>query len=179
VDASQEPRLELCARHNLALFLNDAGAPQEALAILEMSRPLYAVFGDRQTQLLLHWLEGRLARSLGDLAEAEAVLQKVIAEFAQRGMHYEQTIAAIDLAQIYSLRGNYEAAVRLATEFLPVLESWGMHAEGQAMWLLFRNQLHEHAQLELALEAAAFRGLAVYYHRAWRYPVRYDGQRLS
>ncbi|HKH46868.1 MAG TPA: hypothetical protein VKM72_19590 [Thermoanaerobaculia bacterium] len=179
IDAAQEPRLELCARHNLALFLDDSGEPQEALAILEMSRPLYAVFGDRQTQLLLHWLEARIARSLGDLAEAEAVLQKVTAEFSRRGMHYEQTIASIDLVQVYSLRGNHDAAVRLVNEYLPVLEGWGMHAEGQAMWLLFRNQIHEHAQMKLALEEAAFRGIAVYYHRAWRYPVRFEGSGTS
>lgn len=179
VDAAQEPRLELCARHNLALFLDDSGKPQEALAILEMSRPLYAVFGDRQTQLLLHWLEARIARSLGDLTEAEAVLQKVIAEFSRRGMHYEQTIASIDLVQVYSLRGNHEAAVQLVNEYLPVLEGWGMHAEGQAMWMLFRNQIAEHARMRIVLEEVAFRGISVYYHRAWRHPVRFDGKGAS
>jgi tetratricopeptide (TPR) repeat protein len=175
IDAAQEPRLELCARHNLALFLDAAGDPEEALAIVEMSRPLYAVFGDRQTQLLLHWLEARIARSFGDIAESEAVLRKITAEFAQRGMHYEQTIASIDLVHVYSLRGNHEAAAGLVNDLLPALESWGMHAEGQAMWLLFRNQVHEHARMEITLEEAAFRGIAVYYHRAWRHPVRFEG----
>src|SRR6185436_1292892 len=101
LDPAQEPRLELCARHNLALFLDDAGEPEEALALLEMTRPLYRVFGDRQTQLLLHWLEARIARSFGDLAGAEAVLRKIVTEFERRGMHYEQTLASIDLVQVY------------------------------------------------------------------------------
>jgi tetratricopeptide (TPR) repeat protein len=179
LDAAQEPRLELCARHNLALFLNDAGEPHEALVLLEMTRPLYQVFGDRHTQLLLYWLEARIARSLGDLAEAEAVLQKVIAELDGRGMHYEQTIASIDLVQVYSLRGNFAAAERLADDFLPVLERWGMHGEGQAMWLLFRNQVAEHARMSLALEEAAFRGIAGYFHRAWRHPMRFEGKSPS
>jgi tetratricopeptide (TPR) repeat protein len=174
LDASQEPRLELCARHNLALFLNDAGETQEALVILEMTRPLYAVFDDPQTQLLLHWLEARIARSLGDLTEAEAVLQKITTEFERRGMHYEQTIAAIDLVQVYSLRGNFEAAVQLVNDFLPVLQSWGMHGEGQAMWLLFRNQIIEHARMRVALEEAAFRGMTRYFHGAWKYPMRFE-----
>lgn len=174
LDAAQEPRLELCARHNLALFLDDAGETQEALVILEMTRPLYAVFDDPQTQLLLHWLEARIARSFGDLAEAEAVLQKITAGFERRGMHYEQTIAAIDLAQVYSLRGNLDAAVKLANDFLPVLQSWGMHGEGQAMWMLFRNQIAEHARMRVGLEEAAFRGIARYFHGAWKYPMRFE-----
>jgi tetratricopeptide (TPR) repeat protein len=179
LDAAQEPRLELCARHNLALFLDDSGESREALALLEMTRPLYGVFGDRQTQLLLHWLEARIARSFGDLAEAEAVLQKVIAELEQRGMRYEQALASIDLAQVYSLRGNFEAAVKLVNDFQPVLQEWGMHGEGQAMWMLFRDQIADHARMRVALEETAFRGIARYFHRAWHHPMRFEGNAPS
>ncbi len=179
LDPAQEPRLELCARHNLALFLDDGGEPEEALALLEMTRPLYRIFGDRQTQLLLHWLEARIARSFGDLAGAEAVLQKIVAEFEQRGMHYEQTLASIDLVQVFSLRGNFDAAVKLANDFQPALEGWGMHGEGRAMWMLFRDQIADHARMSLALEEAAFRGITLYYHRAWKHPMQFEGERVS
>jgi tetratricopeptide (TPR) repeat protein len=179
LNAAEEPRLELCARHNLALFLDDAGQPKEALAILEMSRPLYRVFGDRHTQLLLHWLEGRITRSLGDLAEAEAVLQKVWYAFEERGMHYEQTIATVDLVEVYSLRGKLDAAVRLVTEFQPILASWGMHGEGQAMWLLFSRSVAEHARAHTAAEVATFRAIARYFHRAWKQPMKFDEPKPS
>ena len=108
LDVTQEPRLELCAWHNLALFLNDAGEPREALAILDMSRPLYQAFADRHTQLLLEWLEARIARSLDNLTEAEKGLKKVTAEFERRGMRHEQTIAALDLVQVHSLHGTVQ-----------------------------------------------------------------------
>ncbi|HEX7183824.1 MAG TPA: hypothetical protein VF756_18490 [Thermoanaerobaculia bacterium] len=49
IDPLREPRLEWCGRHTLALFLNDAGKPREALAMLETSRPLYAQFRDPWT----------------------------------------------------------------------------------------------------------------------------------
>jgi tetratricopeptide (TPR) repeat protein len=179
LDAAEEPRLELCARHNLALFLDDAGQPHEALAILEMTRPLYRVFADRHTQILLRWLEGRIARSLGHLTEAEAILQRAYSAFEKRGMHYEQTIAAIDLVEIYTLRGKFEAAVTLVTEFQPVLASWGMHNEGQAMWLLFSTSVAEHARMRARMEAAAFRGIARYFHRAWNQPMRFDQAKPS
>jgi tetratricopeptide (TPR) repeat protein len=41
IDPSREPRLDLCGRHALAWFLNDAGQSREALTLLEISRPLY------------------------------------------------------------------------------------------------------------------------------------------
>lgn len=106
LNTDYDPRLELCAWHNLALFLNDAGEPREALAVLEMTRPLYLAFGDRHTQLLLHWLEARIACSLDRLGEAELVLKKVTAEFERRGMRHEQTIAALDLVQVHSLHAS-------------------------------------------------------------------------
>jgi len=44
--SAEEPRLELCARHSLPWFLNDAGEPRGALTILEVTRPLYRAFAD-------------------------------------------------------------------------------------------------------------------------------------
>lgn len=67
IDPSREPRLDLCGRHALTWFLNDAGQPREALTLLEISRPLYGQFNDSWTRVRLHWLEGRISRNLGDL----------------------------------------------------------------------------------------------------------------
>lgn len=106
LDSARDPRLELCAWHNLALFLIEAGDPREALSVLEMTRPLYLAFGDRHTQLLLHWLEARIARSLNHFGEAETVLKKLTAEFERRGMRHEQTVATLDLVQVHSLHGS-------------------------------------------------------------------------
>lgn len=171
LDAAAEPRLELSARHNLTWFLNDAGQPREALALLELSRPLYQSFADPWTQLRLQWLEGRIARSLGDLQEAEAVFRKVWHAFEDRGMQYEQTIVSIDLAEVYSAEGKLAEAVKLVTEFLPVLRSWGMHAEGLAMWKVFSDSIVEHARRRIAVAAEAFRSLTLYFHRSWRHPA--------
>lgn len=63
IEIEREPRLELCAQHDLAWFLNDDGRPEEALAVLEQARPLYHQFPDAYTQLRLHWLEKPGSRS--------------------------------------------------------------------------------------------------------------------
>lgn len=171
LDAAAEPRLELSARHNLIWFLNDAGQPEDALALLEMSRQLYKCFADPWTQLRLQWLEGRIARSLGDLQAAEAVFRKVWNAFNERGMQYEQTIVSIDLAEVYSVQGKLEEAVTLVTDFLPVLRGWGMHAEGLAMWKVFSDSVVEHARQRIAVAAEAFRTITLYFYRSWRQPA--------
>lgn len=171
LDAAAEPRLELSARHNLIWFLNDAGQPQDALALLEMSRQLYKCFADPWTQLRLQWLEGRIARSLGDLQVAEAVFRKVWNAFEERAMLYELTISSIDLAEVYSAEGKLEEAVRLVSDFLPVLRTWGMHAEGLAMWKIFRDSIAEHARRQVALAADDFRAISLYFHRSWHQPA--------
>ncbi len=171
LDAASEPRLELYARHNLIWFLNDAGQPQDSLSLLETSRSLYQAFADPWTQLRLQWLQGRIARSLGDLQEAEAVFRKVWHTFEERGMRYEQTIVSIDLAEAYSAEGKLEEAVKLVTDFLPVLRSWGMHAEGLAMWKVFSDSIVEHARRHIAVAAEAFRSITLYFYRSWRQPA--------
>jgi tetratricopeptide (TPR) repeat protein len=171
LDAGEHPRLELCARHNLIWFLNDNGQAREALALLELSRSLYQDFADAWTRLRLHWVEGRIARSLGHLAEAESTFRLVWYEFEARGMHYELTLLSIDLAEVYSARGKFSPAVQLVEEFFPLLQSWGMHREGLAMWILFRDAMTEHARQQVALDAAIFHQVASYFLRAWRQPM--------
>jgi tetratricopeptide (TPR) repeat protein len=148
------------------LFLNDAGKPQEALALLEETRPLYAQLKDPWTRTRLHWLEGKIARGLGDLAEAEETFKRLWYDLQEPASAHELTLVSIDLAEVYVERGKHEEAVELIEEFVPLLEGWGMHAEGLAMWLLMQKAVQEHRA-----EAALFRRMAEYLNRAWFVPL--------
>jgi tetratricopeptide (TPR) repeat protein len=86
IDSLRDPRLEWCGWHNLAVFLNEAGRPQEALAILEISRPLYEQFQDPWMRIRLHWLEGEIARSLEDLVKAEEIFKRLWYDLPQGGL---------------------------------------------------------------------------------------------
>ena len=167
IDSLREPRLELCGRHALAHFLNDAGQPREALAMLEMSRPVYARFKDTWTRTRLHWLEGKIARNLGDLSQAEETFQRLWGDLQEPSYAHELTLLSIDLAEVYTARGKHEDAAQIVAEFLPMLRSWGMHTEGLAMWLL----LQEAVQSRTA-QTTTFRSVAEYMHRAWYRPLR-------
>ena len=86
-------------------------------------------------------------------------------------MHLEQTLVSIDLAEAYSAEGKLEEAVKLVTDFLPVLRSWGMHSEGLAMWKVFSDSIVEHARRHLAVAAEAFRSITLYFYHSWRQPA--------
>lgn len=167
IDSLREPRLELCGRHALAQFLTEAGQPHEALTMLEMSRPLYAQFQDTWTCTRLHWLEGKIARSLGDLAEAEETLQRLWLDLQEPSYAHELTLLSLDLAEIYVARGKHDDAAQLVAEFLPMLKSWGMHTEGLAMWLLLQKAVQTRSA-----HAATFRSMTEYMYRAWCRPLR-------
>ena len=167
IDSLREPRLELCGRHTLAWLLNDAGQPREALVMLELSRPIYTRFDDAWTRNRLHWLEGRIARNLGDLVEAEEVFQRLWLDLQEPSYAHELTLLSLDLAEVYVVRGKHDDASQLVAEFLPVLRSWGMHAEGLAMWLLLQKAVQSRTA-----QAATFRSVTEYMHRAWYRPLR-------
>lgn len=166
IDAVREPRLELCARHNLTWFLNDSGQVREAMAMLETSRSLYAQFADAWTRILLHWLEGRITRSLGDLPEAEHTFKGVWKKLHKRGFQRELTLLTIDLAEVYVQQGKLQEAIELVDAFYPLLEESGMHAEGLAFWRYLREALSARS-----VESGVFRRTSIYYRRAWRRPM--------
>ena len=53
IDSGKEPRLDLCVQHDLALFLNDSGRPEEALAVLDRARPLYFITSSSSSRSIL------------------------------------------------------------------------------------------------------------------------------
>ena len=166
IDAVREPRLELCARHNLTWFLNDSGQVREAMAMLETSRSLYAQFADAWTRILLHWLEGRITRSLGDLPEAEHTFKGVWKKLHKRGFQRELTLLTIDLVEVYAQQGKLPEAIELVDAFYPLLEESGMHEEGLAFWRFLREALTARS-----VESGVFRRTSIYYRRAWRRPM--------
>lgn len=166
IDPLREPRLEICARHNLIWFLNDSGQPWEALVLLETSRPLYRQFPDTWPRLSLRWVEGRIARNLGDLEDAEHTFQSLWQDLHRRDLHHLLTLLSIDLAEVLVARGKHLEAVRLVREVHPLLRSWGMHSEGLALWLLFQETLAAGR-----LREDTFRRMTEYLRRAWFRPL--------
>lgn len=169
IDAEREPRLELCARHDLALFLAEGGQPDEALATLERARPLYTQFHDDLTQLRLHWLEGKIAYSLRDYAEAESVFSQVWEEFRALGLNQEVVLVTIDLAQVLADKGEPVRAADLASQCYSIMKHWGLHKDALAAWIVFQKALSHGAVM-----GDLFQRVSEYYLRHWSMPAKLD-----
>ena len=168
IDLAKEPRLDLCAQHDLALFLNDNGQSEEALVVLDRARPLYKQFPDEWTQLRLHWLEGRIARNLGHFVEAESIYKQLWEEFQARGLHHELVLLSIDLAELLVFKGEPKRAAELVEQCYPILKTWGLHSDALAAWLVFRDSLAHH-QL-----GSVFSRMREYFRRHWVKPAAFE-----
>ncbi len=163
----REPRLELRAQHLLAEFLSAAGRAPEALAIMDRARPLYGQFQEDIVQLRLHWLQGRIAHGLGNVAEAVDILRQVREEFLARDLRQDFLLVSIDLAEAHVAQGEAATALRLATEVTPRLASWNPHRNVLDAWLRFEEALQGG---DARTAGAIFRRLRLYYRRHWLMP---------
>jgi hypothetical protein len=89
--------IELCARHHRIWFLDAAGRSRQAAMLLAGSRHLYRPFGDLRTRLALRWVEGRVARSLGDRETARSAFEEIRPVFAERGLRFQLSRVTQDL----------------------------------------------------------------------------------
>lgn len=139
VDARSEPRLVVAARHNLIVYLVEGGQLEEAVALLEATRPLYEELGDRMNLIRLRWLEAKIAQNLGRLSEAEGLLRSVGATLGELGLGYDAALLALDLAGVYARQGRTEEMRALAAEMLPSFQSREVHREALAALIVFQK----------------------------------------
>jgi tetratricopeptide (TPR) repeat protein len=134
-----DPRLYLSARHNLALFLCEAGSCTAAAEVLQADRGLYRQFPDLYTQLRLQWLDGKIAQGLGQDAEAERALGSAREGFRVQGIGYDAAMVSLDLALIYLKQGRRSELIRLAEEMHEIFKAGDVHREAVAALLLFEE----------------------------------------
>jgi tetratricopeptide (TPR) repeat protein len=169
IDTTREPRLALCAEHDLAWLLTSLGESEEALAVLHRARPLYRQFPDKWTQLRLHWLEGRIAYRLGELPQAESIFAQIWEEFRARDLHHELVLVSIDLAQVLAAKGELARAAQLATECYSIMRNWGLHKDALSAWLVFQDALAQGTATR-----DVFERLEAYFRRHWFMPAKFD-----
>jgi tetratricopeptide (TPR) repeat protein len=170
IDISQEPRLEVCAQHALAWFLTDLGRPEDALAVLDRARPLYAQSQDELIQLRLHWLEAKIAHRRGDLAAAASIFQQLWEELRVRDLNQEVVLVSIELAEVFTKQGEAARAADLAAGCYTIMRSWGLHKDALAAWIVFQESLQALRQDGQALGDLCGR-IEEYFRRHWVRPA--------
>ncbi len=157
VDPTRNARLAVQARHNLALFLVEAGKSAEALGHLPALRRAYAQLGDTFNLLRLSWLEGKIALAEGDFAAGEALLSNVVDRFAAEGIGFDAALAGLELAAAYAGQAKTAEIRQLASALVPALQAEDMHEEATAALMLFLKAAQaERASASLALQVRSF-----------------------
>ncbi len=144
VDTDQEPRLALAANHSLIINLNELGQQDEALALLENSRPMYKRLGERINLMRLRWLEARLARSRDELEEAERALTEARQAFINQHLTHEAALVSLELAALYLEQGRTAEIKVLARDIFTIFNSIDLKREAFAALVL----LEKSAQME-------------------------------
>jgi len=157
IDNARDPRLLLCARHNLVWLLTTAGRHAEAEALLPETRRVAEELGNPLDLVRLRWAEGRIAAGLGRRGPAEAAFREVQAEFFSREMGYDAALVSLDLAILYAEEGCIAELKQLAVEIMPVFASRDVDREALAALILFQHAAEEEGlTVKLARHLAAF-----------------------
>lgn len=150
IPPEQNPRSYLCARHNLTLFLTEAGEYVAAAQALADDEDLYRQFSDNWTRLRLVWLKGKVALGLDRLDEAERAFLGTRQGFLDQGIGYGAALASLDLALVYLRQGRTSELKELASELSTIFGAGDLHCEATAALVFFRQAVEEE-QISLSM----------------------------
>jgi tetratricopeptide (TPR) repeat protein len=157
IDSQEEPRLLLCARHNLIDYLAASGRYLEAQGFYRLTRSLYRSFPDAWTQNRRKWVKGKIARELGQADQAESLFLAARDGFIGEGIPYDTALVSLELATLYAEQGRTANLKRLAGEMVPIFSSLHIHREALAALAYLKQAVEaERASLELVSGVAAY-----------------------
>ncbi|HTQ78626.1 MAG TPA: tetratricopeptide repeat protein [Thermoanaerobaculia bacterium] len=157
IDPKVDPRLTLCLHHNLIDLLTDVGRAIEAQGLMSRSGEIYSQFTDTPTRLRRLWVQGKIARGLGQLEDAARLFDQVRVGFGEAGIGYDAALAALDLAGVSAQLGRTAEVRRLAEEMLPIFRSRDVHREAIAALIVFqRAAADEQASLSFVEELSSY-----------------------
>jgi tetratricopeptide (TPR) repeat protein len=157
IDPEQEPRLLLCARHNLIDYLASSDRIHDAQGLYRETRPLYRDFPDAWAQNRRKWVRGKIARGLGQPRMAESLFQAARDGFIEEGIPYDTALVSLELATLYAEQGRTEDLKRLAQEMLPIFSSLQIHREALAALAYLKQAIEtERASPEVVSSVAAY-----------------------
>jgi tetratricopeptide (TPR) repeat protein len=157
IDPEQEPRLLLCARHNLILSLTETGRHLEAQGLYRATRPLYRSFPDAWTQNRRKWVKGKIARGLGQADQAESLFLAARDGFVQEGVPYDTALVSMELATLYAEQGRRSDLRRLAEGMVPIFSSLNIHREALAALACLKQAAEvDRATVELVSSVATY-----------------------
>jgi tetratricopeptide (TPR) repeat protein len=163
IDSAQEPRLLICAHHNLIDYLAASGRYLEAQKQYREARPLYRNFMDAWTQNRRKWVKGKISCGLGQLDQAEALFLAARQGFIEEEIPFDTALVSLDLAHLYARQRRTGDLKRLAEEMVPIFSSLHIHREALAALAFLKQAAEaEHATVDLVSRVACYLRKAQY-----------------
>lgn len=157
IDPAREPRLLLCARHNLLDNLSKAGRFAEARGMLPQVQELSRAAGSGLDHVRLRWIEARVAAGLGEAGEARAAFSEARQGFLGQGIAYDAALVSLEFAVALLQEGRTHEVRELAAEMIPIFQSQEIHREALAALAVFQAAAaFDQATVDLARDVAAF-----------------------
>ena len=139
LDSAQDPKLLFTAQHNLIDDLTEVGRFMEAQGLFIQARPLYLRFDEPRNRNRRRWVEGKLARGLGQPEKALSLLLRARAGFLELDDAYDVALISLDIAGIYAEQGRTAELKQLAEEMVPIFSSRQIHREAIAAFTLWQQ----------------------------------------
>jgi tetratricopeptide (TPR) repeat protein len=157
IDPGQDPRVLLCAWHNLIDDLAMLGRFIEAQGLYRKARPLYQRNRDIDLELRRLWVKGKIERGLGQDESAEALFVEARKGFLAENLPVEAALVSLELAVLYAQQERPAELKRLAAEALPIFASRQLGREALAALMFLRQAVEsEHLNIEVASGIADF-----------------------
>lgn len=141
VDDTTSSYLVYALYNNLALCYTTAGQHHEAQALIPKARALCRVLKDRGTHYHLRWLEGLVARGLGELEAAEEAFLDARSGFLTIERLDNLATVSLDLAEVLAQQGRMSEVLTLAAEAIPFFDASKAQSEALAALTLLRQAM--------------------------------------
>jgi tetratricopeptide (TPR) repeat protein len=126
-------------QHHLIVCLCGLGEFVQAAQILANNADRYARHGDPLSLLRVAWVEGKIARGLGQLEEAEFHLLTARHGFQKEGIAYDAALVSLELAQLYLEQRRVAEVKELAEEMVQEFLRQEVSREATAALMLFQD----------------------------------------
>lgn len=145
LDPDEHLKLSAIATQNLAYYMNAEGDSVGARRVLNDSRDLLQRYIQVEQaeafRLLVVWLEGCIARDLGEYREAEGKLLETAEGFSALEIGYDTALVLLDLADSHLAEGERSAVPSLIPQIEPLLSANDLDREIIAALLLLQNSI--------------------------------------
>jgi transcriptional regulator with XRE-family HTH domain len=136
---TEEPRVLLALRHNLADALSKAGQFAEAKQLIGEIKRLAGRAGGDLDFARVQWVEGRVEAGLGNVDAALSLLQQVRGVFMSKGIALDAALVTLELAFLYVGQGRMTLVKDLARNLASLFKAQALPRETLAALQLFRR----------------------------------------